>query len=66
MPLDGSGTFPVGDGLSSRLPKEALQTILRHTDGTIQPAGRVFSVGGSAMHMKKLDGIGREAGIGKT
>ena len=29
-------------------------------------AGRVPSVGGSAMHMRMPDGIGREAGIGRT
>ena len=29
-------------------------------------SGRVTSVGGSAMHMKIPDDIGREAGIGRT
>ena len=36
-------------------PKDALQTLLRYA-----------SVDGSAMHMKRPDGIGREAGIGGT
>ena len=43
----------------STSPRDALRTLLRH-------AGRVSSVGGSAMHMKWPDGIGREAGIGRT
>ena len=53
---NGSAWRPFGLPMS---PRDALRTILRH-------AGRVPSVGGSAMHMKWPDDIGREAGIGRT
>jgi len=49
-----------------RSPRDALRTLLRHARGYIRTSGRVSSVGGSAMHMKWPDDIGREAGIGRT
>ena len=49
-----------------RSPRDALRTLLRHACGYIRTSGRVSSVGESAMHMKWPDGIGREAGIGRT
>ena len=42
---------------SNQKPSEAIRS---------KPSDRVTSVGGSAMHMKWPDGIGREAGIGRT
>ena len=53
---NGSAWRPFGLPMS---PRDALRTILWH-------AGRASSVGGSAMHMKWPDDIGREAGIGRT
>merc|ERR1711995_80087 len=47
-------------------PKDAIRTSFLHAPNDIQTSGRVSSVGGSAMHMKWPDGIGREAGIGRT
>ncbi|MEC8463316.1 MAG: hypothetical protein VXZ25_09030 [Pseudomonadota bacterium] len=47
-------------------PRDAIRTSFRHARNDIQTSGRVYSVGGSAMHMKWPDGIGREAGIGRT
>ena len=44
----------------------ARQTLLRRARGYLHTSCRASSVGGSAMHMKWPDGIGREAGIGRT
>ena len=52
--------------------RSILLGILDHLLGQLGPqdrprtSGRVTSVGGSAMHMKWPDPIGREAGIGRT
>ena len=46
--------------------RDAIRTLLWHARGYNWTSGRVSSVGGSAMHMKWPDGIGREAGIGGT
>ena len=47
-------------------PQDDFRTLPRHARDYIQTSGRVSSVDGSAMHMKWPDGIGREAGIGRT
>ena len=60
---NGSGWVPFGPPTS---PRDALRTLLRHARNCSQTSRRVSSVGGSAMHMKWPDGIGREAGIGRT
>ena len=60
---DGSVERPFGLPAS---PRDAIRTSFRHARNDIQTSGRVSSVGGSAMHMKWPDGIGREAGIGRT
>ena len=60
---NGSAWRPFGPPTS---PKAALRTLLRHARNYSQTSRRVSSVGGSAMHMKWPDGIGREAGIGRT
>ena len=44
----------------------ARRTLLRRARGYLHTSCRASSVGGSAMHMKWPDGIGREAGIGRT
>ena len=59
----GSFWRPFGQPMS---PRDALRTLLRHARGYIRTSGRVSSVGGSAMHMKCPDDVGREAGIGRT
>ena len=52
--------------------RSILLGILDHLLGQLESqdrsrtSGRVTSVGGSAMHMKIPDDIGREAGIGRT
>ena len=58
-----SGTVPPSD---PTLPRDALQTLLRHARGYIETSRRVSFVDGSAKHMKRPDNIGREAGIGRT
>ena len=60
---NGSAWRPFGPPTS---PKAALRTLLGHARGYIETSGRVSFVGESAMHMKWPDGIGREAGIGRT
>ena len=60
---DGSVERPFGLPASRR---DAIRTSFRHARNDIQTSGRVSSVGGSATHMKWPDGIGREAGIGRT
>ena len=60
---NGSAERPFG---LPKSPKDALQTLLRYARAYIQTSRRVSVVGGSAMHMKWPDGIGREAGIGGT
>ena len=47
-------------------PKDAIRTLLWHARGYIQTSSQISSVGGSAVHMKLPDGIGREAGIRRT
>ena len=61
-----SGAAPPGAGWASKLSQDDFRTLLRHARDYIQTSGRVSSVDGSAMHMKWPDGIGREAGIGRT
>ena len=62
-PRNGAAERPFG---LPKSPKDALQTLLRYARAYIQTSRRVSVVGGSAMHMKWPDGIGREAGIGGT
>ena len=47
-------------------PRDAIRTLLWHARGYIQTSSQISSVGGSAVHMKWPDDIGREAGIGRT
>ena len=47
-------------------PRDAIRTLLWHAHGYIRTSRQVSSVGGSAMHMKWPDDIGREAGNGRT
>ena len=47
-------------------PRDAIRTLLWHAHGYILTSSQISSVGGSAMHMKWPDDIGREAGIGRT
>ena len=47
-------------------PQDGFRTLLRDARDYLQTSGRVSSVDGSAMHMKWPDGIGLEAGIGRT
>ena len=60
-PRNGAAERPFG---LPKTPRDALQTLLRYARAYIQTSRRVSVVGGSAMHMKWPDGIGREAGIG--
>ena len=59
----GSGWWPFGVPTS---PRGAPRNLRRHARGYSLTSGRLSSVAGSAMHMKLLDGIGREAGIGRA
>ena len=61
-PRNGSIWRPFGPPTS---PKDALQTLPGHVCG-LTARKRIYSVGGGAMHMKRPDDIGREAGIGRT
>ena len=47
-------------------PRDAIRTLLWHARCYIQTSNQISSVGGSAVHMKWPDDIGREAGIGRT
>ena len=60
---NGSARRPFGPPMS---PTNVLRTLLRHARSYIRTSRRASSVVGSAMHMKWPDGIGREAGIGRT
>ena len=60
---NGSARRPFGPPMS---PTNVLRTLLRHARSYIRTSRRATSVVGSAMHMKWPDGIGREAGIGRT
>ena len=60
---NGSARRPFGPPMS---PTNVLRTLLRHARSYIRTFRWASSVVGSAMHMKWPDGIGREAGIGRT
>ena len=62
----GTPPWPLGPFGLPTSPEDAFRTLLRHARHYFQTSRRVSSVGGSAMHMKRPDGIGREAGSGRT
>ena len=62
-----SGYVVISLVLGTPVPRTAVSVAFGAPRRTLPtPTGKVPSVGGSAMHMKWPDGIGREAGIGRT